>query len=117
MADDRDPDADDLPWWQHRPGMGIVLAAALGIATLWISLSLLAAPQADDARFLRFVTLPFLLFVPAASVFGVFLAARALSAARGFSRVLLAAPAALALVANLLALAQFARLLSALIVR
>lgn len=117
MADDRDPNADDPPWWQHRPASGVALAVALGIATLWISLSLLAAPRADDARFLRFVTLPFLLFVPAASVFGVFLAARALRAASGFSQVLLAVPSILALLANLLALAQFARLLSALIVR
>lgn len=116
MADDRDPNANEPPWWQHRPGMGVALAAALGIATLWISLALLAAPQADDARFLRFVTLPFVLFVPAASVFGMFLAVRAFSAARGLSRVVLAAPSTLALVANLLALAQFARLLSALIV-
>jgi hypothetical protein len=101
-------------WWERSPGAGIALAVALGAATLWVAYALQSAPQVHEQRLLQFVTLPFLLFVPAASICGAYIALRALAAAKGAAWLALAAPAALALFGNLFALLQFANLLWAL---
>lgn len=114
MAEDSAASPPVAAWWERKPGTGTALAVALGAATLWVAYALQPAPQAQEQRLLQFITLPFLLFVPAASVCGVYIALRALAAARGAVWLALAVPAALAVFGNLLALLQFTNLLWAL---
>jgi len=112
--------AEPPRWWIRKPAKGVITAAILGIATTWVTLSIKSPDSAPGTTLLYIVILPIALLLPAIALSGAFISwAIALSgafiswhafqASRGRLRLLLAAPAAVGLVLNAIAVGLFMR--------
>ena len=96
-------------WWLTHPSAGIIAAAVLGIAALWVTLSIGRPDSAPGATFTYLVILPIALLLPAIALGGTMVAWHAFRQTRGKLRLILALPAAIALVLNVVAIVVFAR--------
>lgn len=105
-------EAERPRWWIRSPAKGVITAAILGIVTLWITLSIKTPDATPGATLLYIVILPIALMLPAVALSGVFIAWRALQASHGRLRLMLAAPAAVALFFNSIAAGLFMRWVS-----
>ena len=102
--------AAELPrWWIRNPAKGVITAAILGIATTWVTLSIKSPDSAPGTTLLYIVILPIALLLPAIALSGAFISWHAFQASRGRLRLLLAAPAAVGLVLNAIAVGLFIR--------
>ena len=96
-------------WWIRSPTKGVVSAAILGIATTWVTLSIKTPDATPGSTLLYLVILPIALLLPAIALSGAFVAWHAFQVSRGRLRLLLAAPAAVGLVLNAVAVGLFVR--------
>ncbi len=104
------PTAEEPPrWWIRTPIKGVVSAAILGVATTWVTLSIKTPDSAPGSSLLYLVILPIALLLPAIALSGAFVAWHAFQASHGRLRLLLAAPAAVGLVLNAIAVGLFVR--------
>lgn len=121
-ADDRvnsddDPTADEPEdfeierprWWIRNPTKGVVSAAVLGLATVWISLAIKTPDSGPGATLLYIVILPIALLLPAVALSGAFIAWRAFHASHGGLRQMLMIPAAVGVIFNAVAVGLFVR--------
>jgi len=104
-------------WWLRKPALGVLAAAVLGVATAAVTLSIRTPDSTPGATLLYLVILPIALLLPAIAIGGAFIAWRAFTATSGTIRLLLAAPATLAVVLNIAAVAVFLRWLVQVFVR
>lgn len=104
-------------WWLRNPAIGVLAAAVLGVAAVTVTLSIRTPDSTPGATLLYLVILPIALLLPAIAIGGAFIAWRAFLATSGTIRLLLAAPAALAVVLNVAAVAVFLRWLVQVFVR
>jgi len=106
-------DAEDLPerprWWLRNPSLGVVAAAILGIAAVWITSSINRSSSGQAATLIYIVILPIALLLPAIALSGALIAWHAFQSTRGRLRLLLAAPAAAAVILNTAAVGLFLR--------
>lgn len=104
-------------WWLRKPAVGVLAAAVLGVATATVTLSIRTPDSTPGATLLYLVILPIALLLPAIAIGGAFIAWRAFAATSGTMRLLLAAPATLAVVLNIAAVAVFLRWLVQVFIR
>ena len=95
----------------------MLAAAVLGVATATVTLSIRTPDSTPGATLLYLVILPIALLLPAIAIGGAFIAWRAFAATSGTMRLLLAAPATLAVVLNIAAVAVFLRWLVQVFIR
>ena len=121
--DESDQDQSDEPipervrWWLRKPAMGVLSAAVLGVATCAITLSIRMPDSTPAATLIYLVILPIALMLPAIAIGGAFIAWRAFAVTSGTMRLVLAAPAAVAVLLNVVAVAMFARWLVQVFIR
>ncbi len=96
-------------WWLRNPTIGVLVAAVLGVATASVTASIRTPDATPGSTLLNFVILPIALLLPTVAIGGMFVAWRAFGAARGKLRLILAAPAAIGLILNAVAVAIFTR--------
>ena len=96
-------------WWLTHPGAGIIAAAILGVATCWVTLSIGRPASAPGAKFIYLVILPIALLLPAIALGGTMVAWHAFRQTRGTMRLMLALPAAIAVLLNVAAIVAFVR--------
>ncbi|NIO40392.1 MAG: hypothetical protein GTO41_09465 [Burkholderiales bacterium] len=96
-------------WWIRNPTAGVLVATLSGLATCWVTLSIKTPDSSPGSTLLYMVILPIALLLPAIAIGGALVTWHAFHASRGMLRRMLAAPAALALTLNLVAVALFAR--------
>lgn len=96
-------------WWIRNPAAGVLSAALLGIATLWITLSIKTPDGTPGSTLLYIVILPIALLLPAIALGGAFIAWHGLRASHGRLQMMLAVPAGLAMILNVGAVALFVR--------
>ena len=109
-TEDTEESAAELPrWWIRNPAKGVIAAVILGLATTWVTLSIKTPDSAPGTTLLYIVILPIALLLPAIALSGAFISWHAFQASRGTLRLLLAAPAAVGLVLNAIAVALFMR--------
>ena len=105
--------SDDLPeqprWWLRNPSLGVAVAAVLGIAAVWVTASINRSDSGQAATLIYIVILPIALLLPAIALSGAMIAWHAFQATRGRLRLMLAAPAAAAVVLNTAAIGLFIR--------
>jgi hypothetical protein len=107
------PDAPDNPdeerprWWLRNPTTGVLAASVLGVATAWVTASIKSPDTSAGSTLIYLVILPIALLLPAIAVGGAFIAWRACAAAHGKLRLLLALPAAIAVLLNIAAVGLF----------
>lgn len=102
--------AAELPrWWIRNPANGVITAAILGIATTWVTLSIKSPDSAPGTTLLYIVILPIALLLPAIALSGAFISWHAFQASHGRLRLLLAAPAGMGLILNVMAVVLFIR--------
>ncbi len=99
-------------WWLRNPAAGVLTAAMLGVATVYLTASFEAPDPAPGSTLLYLVILPIALLLPAIAAAGVFVAWQALRASRGRLQLTLAAPAIVAMVLNAAAVYLFIRWLA-----
>ncbi len=99
-------------WWLRNPALGVAVAVALGIATVWVTFSFQRPAARQMATLIYIVILPIALLLPACALSGALIAWFALRAATGRLRLMLAAPAAAAVVLNTTAIGLFIRWLT-----
>lgn len=106
-------DAEELPerprWWLRNPSLGVALAVVLGIAAVWITSSINRSNSDQEATLIYIVILPMALLLPAIALSGALIAWHAFQSTRGRLRLLLAAPAAAAVILNTAAIGLFLR--------
>ena len=104
---------DELPerprWWLRNPAAGVLTTAVLGVATIWVTLSIGTPDSAPGSTLISIVILPIALLLPAIALGGAFVAWHSFRATRGGLRIALAAPAAMALILNVAAVGLFMR--------
>ena len=96
-------------WWIRNPAAGVLSALLLGIATLWVTLSIKTPDGAPGSTLLYLVILPIALLLPAIALGGAFVAWHGFRASTGQLQILLAAPAVVAVILNVAAVALFLR--------
>ncbi len=105
--------SDDLPeqprWWLRNPSLGVAVAAVLGIAAVWVTASINRSDSGQAATLVYIVILPIALLLPAIALSGAMIAWHAFQATRGRLRLMLAAPAAAAVILNTAAIGLFIR--------
>lgn len=105
--------SDDLPeqprWWLRNPSLGVAVAAVLGIAAVWVTASINRSDSGQAATLIYIVILPIALLLPAIALSGAMIAWHAFQATRGRLRLMLAAPAAAAVILNTAAIGLFIR--------
>ena len=101
--------AEPPRWCIRNPAKGVITAAILGIATTWVTLSIKSPDSAPGTTLIYIVILPIALLLPAIALSGAFISWHAFQASRGRLRLLLAAPAAVGLVLNAIAVGLFMR--------
>ena len=99
-------------WWLRNPAAGVLSAAVLGVATVYLTASFETPDPAPGSTLLYLVVLPIALLLPAIAAAGVFVAWQALRASRGRLQLTLAAPAAVAMVLNATAVYLFVKWLA-----
>ena len=104
-------------WWLRNPAVGVLATAALGMATALVTISIRTPDSTPGATLLYLVILPIALLLPAIAIGGAFVAWRALMATSGKMRLMLAAPAAIALLLNVAAVILFLRWLVQVFIR
>lgn len=104
-------------WWLRNPAVGVLATAALGVATALVTISIRTPDSTPGATLLYLVILPIALLLPAIAIGGAFVAWRALTATSGKMRLMLAAPAAIALLLNVAAVILFLRWLVQVFIR
>ena len=106
-------DAEDLPerprWWLRNPSLGVALAMVLGIAAVWITSSINRSNSGQAATLIYIVILPMALLLPAIALSGALIAWHAFRSTHGRVRLVLAAPAAAAVILNTAAIGLFLR--------
>ena len=106
-------DAEDLPerprWWLRNPSLGVAAAAILGIAAVWVTSSINRSNSGQAATLIYIVVLPIALLLPAIALSAAMIAWHAFQSTRGRLRLLLAAPAAAAVILNSAAIGLFIR--------
>ena len=104
---------DELPerprWWLRNPAAGVLTTAVLGVATIWVTLSIRSPDSAPGSTLISLVILPIALLLPAIALGGAFVAWHSFQATRGGMRLSLAAPAAIAMILNIAAVGLFMR--------
>lgn len=101
--------AESPRWWIRNPAKGVITAAILGIATTWVTLSIKTPDSTPGTTLLYIVILPIALLLPAIALSGAFISWHAFQASQSRLRVILAAPAAVGLVLNAIAVGLFMR--------
>lgn len=96
-------------WWIRRPAAGVFAAAVLGVATSWVTLSFKMPDGATGSTLLYLVILPIALLLPAIALGGALIAWHGFRTSQGKLRMVLAVPAAFAVVLNASAVALFVR--------
>lgn len=99
-------------WWLRNPPLGVAIAVALGIATVWVTSSFQRPASDELATVIYIVILPIALLLPACALSAALIAWFALRAATGRLRLMLAVPAAAAVVLNAIAIGLFIRWLT-----
>jgi hypothetical protein len=106
-------DTEDVPerprWWLRNPSLGVAVAAVLGIATVWVTSSIDRSSSGQTTTLIYVVILPIALLLPAIALSGAMIAWHAYQSTRGKLRLLLAAPAAAAVILNTAAIGMFIR--------
>ena len=109
-TEDTEESAAELPrWWIRNPAKGVITATILGLATTWVTLSIKTPDSAPGTTLIYIVILPIALLLPAMALSGAFISWHAFQASRGRLRLILAAPAALGLILNAIAVGLFVR--------
>lgn len=109
IASTADEAAQTPRWWVRRPVTGIVAALILGIAALLVTMSIGNPGSEPGTAFTNLVVLPIALLLPAIALGAAMIAWHAFGHTHGRQRLLLTAPAAIALVLNVAAIVAFAR--------
>ena len=109
-TEDTEESAAELPrWWIRNPAKGVITATILGLATTWVTLSIKTPDSAPGTTLIYIVILPIALLLPAMALSGAFISWHAFQASRGRLRLILAAPAAVGLILNAIAVGLFLR--------
>lgn len=109
MANPEDVAPERPRWWLRRPAFGIAASMFLGIAAFLVTSSIGKPGSDPGTAFKNLVVLPIALLLPAIALGAAMVAWHAFGRTRGRQRLLLAVPAAAALVLNTAAIAVFAR--------
>ena len=96
-------------WWLRHPVVAIMTTAVLGFAAVWVTLSLGRPDSTPGSTLIYIVVLPMALLLPAIALAGALVAWRSFQATSGKLRLVLAIPAATALVLNTAAAGLFIR--------
>ena len=101
--------AEPLRWWIRNPTKGVIAAAILGIAAVWVTLSIKIPESNPGSTLIYIVIMPIALLLPAISLSGAFISWHAFQASHSSLRLILAAPAAVGLILNTAAVGLFLR--------